>query len=153
MRLPENLRTLDDRVLGSRGRRQTETETVREDETGELPPEERTTVIEQTRGPRRPSGDGLPEVLSIVYRVSRVVFLALAAAVAIGIVFILAPTNPDNSIVSTVLNLAEDAAGPFKDVFTVSDDAERETVVNYGFGAVVYLVLGLLVSRLPGGKA
>jgi len=73
-------------------------------------------------------------------------------AVLLGIVFTLTPTIGDNAIVRNVLDLADGAAGPSRDVLTVDDDAERELVVNYGFAAVVYFALSVVVGKLPGGK-
>lgn len=159
MKLPTVLRAMDDRVLGDRlGRRRP----AAGDGTGADGPQPagttgrtpgRTTDRRTGRGPELPrSGSGARQALSVVYRVSRLVLLALAAVVALGVVFVLAPTNADNVLVRTVLDLARDAAGPFRDVFTVPDDAERETVVNYAFACLAYLVAAALVSRLPGGK-
>ena len=140
MRLPTALRRMDDRVIGDRFRRR---------EVVEVEPG-------QTRAAARPrlpnTGAGAHEALTIVYRVSRAVFLLLAVVVGLGVVFTLAPTNADNVIVGNVLSLASDAAGPFRDVFTVPDNAERELVVNYAFAAVVYLVVSAVVGKLPGGK-
>ena len=149
MRTPSALTSLDDRVLARfRGRRKPaeDGDLVDGDRTVE-----RTETVETTRPPR--SGDGLPKVLDVVYKVSRLVFLALALAVLLGIVFVLAPTNPDNVIVRNVADLASGAAGPFKDVFTVADNREREQVVNYAFAAFVYLLAATLVRKLPGAKS
>lgn len=95
--------------------------------------------------------DGLPTFLAIFYRVCRYVFLALALILVLAIVLILAPANEDNSIVSGIMDLGEQVAGPFKDIFTV-DDAEREKIVNYGLAAVVYFVAASLITKLPTGK-
>lgn len=127
MRMPQALRRMDDKVLGDRLRRRPD------DEGGE-------------RAPR--TGKGAREALGIVAKVSRLVLLLLALAVVLGIVFTLAPTNADNVIVRNVLDVADDAAGPFRDVFTVDDDAERELVVNYAFAALVYVLAATLVGRL-----
>ena len=56
-------------------------------------------------------------------------------------------------MVQLVTDVADGAAGPFRDVFTVDDDAERELVVNYAFAAAVYVLAAFLVRKLPGGKA
>lgn len=143
MRVPTALRRMDDRVIGDRFRKR-ETVDVVEVEPGQ------TRVAERPEPPR--TGEGAREALTIAYRISRAVFLLLAVVVVLGIVFTLAPTNADNVIVRNVLSLARDAAGPFRDVFTVDDDAERELVVNYAFAAVVYFVVSIVVGKLPGGK-
>ena len=141
MRVPAALRRMDDRVLGDRfKKRPTPTETE------EVVVEERTSSAPPPR-----TGKGAEEALSIVYRISRLVFLALALACLLGILFTLAPTNEDNVIVENVLDLAKGAAGPFRDVFT-ANDAERERVVNYAFAAFVYFLASVLVGKLPGGK-
>lgn len=80
-------------------------------------------------------------------RVSRLVLLLLAAVVALAVVFTLAPTNAENVLVRNVLDLAEQVAGPFRDVFT-ADDPDRELVLNYGLATLVYLVAATVVGRL-----
>jgi hypothetical protein len=144
MRMPAALRNLDDRVLGDRGK-------PREDEHPDVYPDERREPA-RVRDERPPAstGDGFREFLGVFTRVSRAVFLLLALVVFLGIVFTVAPTNADNPIVSTVLDVAGAAAGPFSDVFTVSGDAQRELVVNYGFAVAVYLLAAMLVTKLPG---
>lgn len=139
MRMPAALRKTDDRVRDDRS------DADRVDD--RRPVEDRDDVAPTPRRPRSASA-GLRGVLSVVYRVTRLVFLVLALIMLIGIGFTLAPTNADNDVVSGVLDLAERAAGPFKDVFT-QQDPERQTVVNYGFAAVVYLIAATLVRKLP----
>lgn len=144
--MPAALRNLDDRVLGDRGK-------SHEDEHAEVYPDERREPArERDRHGTPPgsTGEAFRELLGVVVRVSRAVFLLLALVVFLGIVFTVAPTNADSPIVSTVLDVAGAAAGPFSDVFAVSDDAQRELVVNYGFAVAVYLLAAMLVTKLPG---
>jgi hypothetical protein len=126
------LRGLDDRVLGDRLRG------------GQGMADE--TVPRKRRGPAAVAG-----VLRVTYRISQLVLLALAVVVILGIVFTKAPTNAKNTIVSNVLDLARDAAGPFKDVFSPKDK-ENALVINYLLAGGVYLVLAYIVGRLPTGK-
>lgn len=93
-------------------------------------------------------GDGATAVLRVVWRVSRVVFLALAVIVLLGVVFTKAPTNMHNVIVRNVLSLAKDVAGPFRDVFAPKKP-QNALVINYLLAAAVYLVLGVVVGKLP----
>ena len=152
MKMPTALKSLDDKVLGRRGERAEAAGDPYPDEPqAEQPGTVRREVVEHRPAPGAATGEGLRELLGVVYRISRLVFLALAAALVVGIVFVLAPTNGDNSVVQLVGDVANGAAGPFRDVFTVSD-ADREVVLNYGFAAAVYLVAALLVTKLPGGK-
>ncbi len=132
---PSALRRLDERVLGRAGRRRRDERPV--DHDGD------TRVVEVER---RPAGDGGREVASVVLRVSRLVFVLLAAVVLLGIVFTALPTNADNVLVRNVLSVAEDATGPFRDVFTPSS-ADKRLYANYALAAGVYLVAGALLGR------
>lgn len=148
MRMPTALKSLDDKVLGRRGEHD-DHEPYPEEPKGEAG----TTTEAEPRGRRRSgTGDGLREFLAVFARVSKLVFYALAAVLVLGIVFVLAPTNADNAVVDLVADVSNAVAGPFRDVFTVSDNADRETVVNYAFAAVVYLALGKLVTMLAPSK-
>lgn len=154
--MPSALRSLDDRVLGDRKRRDgADGHADGSDDHGTSPDEgrtvERSGTSEEPRA-RRSTGDGFREFLTVVARVARVVFLLLALVLVIGIVFVLAPTNADNSLVSWVADLSETVAGPFRDVFTVDDD-DRELVVNYAVAAGVYFLAAALVRKLPGTKS
>jgi hypothetical protein len=135
MPMPAAFKRLDDRVLGRRRQ-----------PVG--PSDEHVDDHDDDAKPQRPH-DGLTTFLAVFYRISRLVFLALALIVTLAIILILAPANDDNVIVRNVFDLAETVAGPFKDVFTVEDDAEREMVVNYVLAAVVYFVAASLVTKLP----
>ena len=167
MRTPAVLRKLDDTVLGDRFRSGDGDRDHRDDAAGRsrddaprsrsrddaepYPEETRTRVVERTPGRAPSTGKGLQEVLAVTYRIASLVFLALALAVGLGILFTVVSTNGDNVIVSTVLDVADAAAGPFRDVFTAGDE-QRRLVTNYGFAAGVYLLAALLVGKLPGGK-
>lgn len=97
-------------------------------------------------------GDGAAAVLRPDQRVTTYVLFALVVVVLLGELFTLAPTNVGNVIVSNVLSLAEEVAGPFKDVFA-PNKAQDALVVNYLVAAAAYLVMGIVPGRLPvGGK-
>ena len=57
-----------------------------------------------------------------------------------------------NEIVSNVLKLAGEVAGPFRDVFAPKNK-ESALVVNYLLAAAVYLGLSVIVGRLPTGSS
>ena len=141
MALPAFLRKLDDRMLGDRlrGRRGGQ-------DTGEGT---RTGEADTGSTPAR-KHDGLPTFLSIFYRISRLVLLLLATVLVIAIVLILAPANDQNSIVKGVFEIAEQVAGPFKDVFTVMDP-DRMKITNYAVASGVYFLASVIVSKLPTG--
>ncbi len=94
---------------------------------------------------------GVAAVLTIVYRILRIVLILLAVAVLLGVLFTRVPTNPTNVIVRNVLHIARTLAGPFRDIFKIKNPKDA-MAVNYGVAAVVYFLLAVLVSRLPTGK-
>jgi hypothetical protein len=148
MALPAFLRSLDDRMLGDRLRgRRGGADGHHGD--GEHAGDRTGTTSTGTTTRKR---DGLPTFLSVFYRVCRLVFLLLALVLVLAIVLILAPANDQNSIVQNVFELAEQVAGPFKDVFTVMDP-ERMKITNYGLAAAVYFLASVLVTKLPTGGA
>lgn len=161
MRLPASLQKLDDRVLGNRLKPRGPAATADEPRGGDVKTREAQgdRPVREPRekpGPRdRKPRDGsaaVGRVLSTVYQVSRLVFLLLALIMVLGIILTLAPSNPDNVIVRNALELAEAAAGPFKDVFT-QQDPERQTIVNYAVAAAVYVLAATLVRKLPTGTS
>ena len=97
-------------------------------------------------------GDDAAAVLRAIERVTTYVLFALAVVVLLGMLLTRASTNVGNVIVRNVLSLAEEVAGPFKDVFA-PNKAQDAPVVNYLVAAAAYLVLGIVPGRLPvGGK-
>lgn len=159
MATPNVLRKLDNRVLGDRFRKKDVMEARATDDDADVErtdgerTEEAREGTPRGSGPRFGTGDGFRQFLTIFYRIAALVFLLLAVICILGIVFTLAPTNEDNSLVSNVLDIAKSAAGPFKDVFTVMDNPDREVTVNYGFAAAIYLVIAFVIGKLPGGKS
>ena len=167
MRMPTALRNLDDRVIGSRRGSHAHDEDTHDshDTRGrhdgnhdgdhdDVYPEgdgERVTRTERRPAEKRGNGDGVSSVLAVIWRVSRLVLIALALVLVLAIAFMLLPANEDNVIVRNVLSLAETVAGPLKDVFTV-DDPERQRIYNYALAAVIYFVLASIVAKLPTGS-
>lgn len=163
MRMPSSLRKLDDRVLGSKGsarddqprdaeHRDADHDADRQ-EGSSRGDAERTRTVERTeeRTTSRGNGDGLQKVLATVWRISRLVLIALALLMVLAIAFLILPANEDNVIVSNVLDWADTVAGPFRDVFN-ADDEDRRRIYNYGLAAVVYFVIGSIVGKLPTGS-
>ncbi|HVM27773.1 MAG TPA: hypothetical protein VM433_08875 [Mycobacteriales bacterium] len=146
--MPTALKNMDDRVLGRKGRKRDAEHPVADGDHPEHEPARSTGTADPARSGR--TGNGVPAVLAVVYRISRLVFLLLALVTFLGIVLTYAPTNEDNVIVRTVLGWAETVAGPFRDVFT-SDEARRELLYNYALATGVYLLAASLIGKLPTG--
>ena len=155
MPLPDALRSLDDRVLGARRRRAvgepggSDQRPARQHHAG---PADAADDEHRAGRPRRPSGDGVREVLGVVRTVAKLVFLALAALTALGIALTFLPTNDDNALVRNGLELARWATGPFEDVLTAASE-RRAVLYNHGLATAVYLLAALLVTKLPGPRA
>ncbi len=106
-------------------------------------------------GPRRKGSRFDSRHLRVqVARVVGLVFLVLALVLALAALFIALEANPDNSFVSFVLNFADavdlgifDLDSPIKE-FGGKNGPTKEALLNYGLGAVVYLVVGRILERV-----
>ncbi|WP_445258075.1 hypothetical protein [Nocardioides aurantiacus] len=122
-----------------------------------MPPKARTD--EST--PQRRTHVSQDAVRTQVARVVRIVFVVLAAILALGALLVVLrdSVNEQNSIVKLVTDIADAVSGPFsKDdgIFDFSGkNAEaKNALVNWGIAAVVYLVLGRVLAGViaPKGK-
>jgi hypothetical protein len=83
---------------------------------------------------------------------TRVVQLVVSIVVSIivaGVLLVVLKANPANSIVSEVHSWARSLAGPFDGMFSFHS-ATDAIAVNWGIAAVVYLFVGVLITRLIG---
>lgn len=92
--------------------------------------------------PRR-HDDGAETIAGIV----RAVTTGIAAIFILHILFVVLDANQGNSFVSFIYSAAKVFVLGFGDVFT-PDDAVVGVVLNYGFAALVYLVVGQLIVKL-----
>jgi hypothetical protein len=79
---------------------------------------------------------------------ARLVTLAagiVAAILVIAILLVVLKANPHNGIVSTIHDGGRWLAGPFANLFKVHGDWRY--VVNWGLAAIVYLLVGRMISR------
>jgi hypothetical protein len=84
--------------------------------------------------------------LLLVARIVRLVAFGVAAILVAAILFVVFEANPSNGIVETISDWARWLAGPFKDLFDISN-RKTEIAVNYGLAALVYVVIGSLIAR------
>ena len=92
-------------------------------------------------------------------RLIRIVFGVLAAILALGalLVVLRSNINEDNSVVQFITDVADAISGPFSlqdGVFDFSGknaDA-KNALLNWGIAAVVYLVIGRVLSNLVAPK-
>jgi hypothetical protein len=111
---------------------------------------ERHAVTSSAESDRREAGPVAMATLGLARGFARVIRLAagiIAAIIALGILFIVLDANPDNTIVSAINDAARWLVGPFDGMFEL-DNAEATIALNWGIGAVVYLIVGALIARL-----
>lgn len=90
----------------------------------------------------RRGDDGANTVIAVV----RVITGITTAIFVMHILFVLLEANQGNGFVSFIYSLAKGLVLGLGDVFT-PDDAKIGVVLNYGFAAVLYLVIGQLIIK------
>lgn len=70
----------------------------------------------------------------------------IAGILAVGILLVLIGANQGNALVDFILDIGRFFATPFADLFPQSDP-ETDVLVNWGIGAIVYLLVGALIAR------
>lgn len=83
---------------------------------------------------------------NLVIRIVRLVTGLASSVFLLHIAFVVLGANPANGFVDFVDNLASALVLGLGDVFT-PDDATLWVVLNYGFAALVYLVVGHVIVR------
>jgi len=70
------------------------------------------------------------------------------AILALAVIFFVFGANPLNGIVQTINDIGRFLARPFRFIFRIDGEPKGTFALNYGIAAAVYLVLGILLSRL-----
>ena len=86
-------------------------------------------------------------VLGVIARIIRIITWILVAIIVLAIVFAVLEANRHNVIVMSVTDVARSLIGPFEGLFSPHDPKLR-IAVNWGIGALVYLLVGLLIAGL-----
>jgi hypothetical protein len=82
-----------------------------------------------------------------IARIVRLVAGIVVGLIVIGIVLVVLGANESNQIVSWFHDTASWLAGPFKNVFHLSD-AKANVAVNWGLAAVVYALIAAVIVRV-----
>lgn len=82
-----------------------------------------------------------------VARAITIIVGLVVAVIVLGILLVVLGANPDNVIVSVITDIARTLVGPFQNLFTL-EQREVETAVNWGIAALVYLLIGQVISRI-----
>ena len=69
----------------------------------------------------------------------------IAAIIGLGILLVVLDANESNGLVEAILDIGRFFTDPFRDIFEM-DDNDLEIAVNWGIAAVVYVVLGIVLS-------
>lgn len=112
----------------------------REPDPDDEPPRERSRESYRERRERRDDrAHSIANVITVVTGLVATIFV-------LHIVFTLFGANESSGVVSFVYGVAKVLVLGFGDVFT-PDDATLGLVLNYGLAAIVYLVIGRLITR------
>lgn len=96
-----------------------------------------------SRRPERQEGEGVDTAIRIVRTVT-----AIATTIfVLHILFVVFDANQGNEFVSFVYTMAKALVLGLGDVFT-PDDAEIGVVLNYGFAALLYFIIGQFVIKM-----
>ena len=79
-----------------------------------------------------------------------IIALLCAVVLGLGALLTVLDANQDNAIVSFVDDLARRVDGPFWELFTFSGKGsqDKEILVNWGVGAMAYLIVGRIIERI-----
>lgn len=70
-----------------------------------------------------------------------------ALVLALGAILIALKANEQNQIVASIIDIGRRVVGPFDDIFRM-DTRIKQVLVNWGIGAVVYLIVGRVAERI-----
>lgn len=93
------------------------------------------------------ASNGAARVFSLLATIVRVVASVIAALIVIHAVFVLFEANPDNVLVDFTTTWRDTLGGFTKNLFTPSDPKIAEAI-NDGVAALIWVVVGSLVSKL-----
>ena len=69
----------------------------------------------------------------------------IAGILVVGIILVVTDANEDNALVEAALDVGRFFAEPFRGIFEM-DDNDMQIAVNWGIAAVVYVVIGIVLS-------
>ena len=93
------------------------------------------------------ASSGAARILTLVASIVRVVFAVIAAVIVVHAVFVLFEANPANALVEFTAGWRDTFGWFTKDLFTPSDPKIAEAI-NSGLAALVWVVVGSLLSKL-----
>jgi hypothetical protein len=98
------------------------------------------------------ASNGAARVFSLVVTIVRAVCSVIAGVIVIHAVFVLFEANPANGLVSSTAGWRDTFGWFTEDLFTPSDPKIAEAI-NDGIAALIWVVVGSLLSKLIVGLA
>jgi len=83
---------------------------------------------------------------STAARIILIIALTIAAFIALSILLILLDANEGNVIINAIIEVGRFFSTPFHEMFPQSS-TDRSVLINWGLGAIAYVLLGGLVIR------
>lgn len=83
----------------------------------------------------------------LLARIVRLITAVVVGFIVVGIALHLLEANAGNALVSFVYDVAGWLVEPFKAIFTISDN-EAQIAANWGLAALVYAIVGGVISSL-----
>ena len=83
----------------------------------------------------------------LLARIVRLVTFVVVAFIVGGILVNVLDANMSNAIVSFVDDAARTLVGPFKNLFSISDE-NWNIIVNWGLAALVWFIVGSVIAAL-----
>ncbi|WP_104526407.1 hypothetical protein [Blastococcus atacamensis] len=93
------------------------------------------------------ASSGTARILSLVATIVRVVCAVIAAVIVVHALFVLFEANPANGLVEFAASWRDSFGWFTKDLFTPSDPKIAEAI-NAGLAALIWVVVGSLLSKL-----
>ena len=94
-------------------------------------------------------GGGATSARAGAARAIGLITTAIVLVIVIGIVLQVLDANQSNDIVRFFTDVAGFFVDPFEDLFTLKDK-DGEIAINWGLAAVVYLVVGRVLTAIVG---
>ncbi len=90
--------------------------------------------------------------MSLALRVINTAILLIVGIIVVGIALYLLGANEQNPLVAAVLSIDRVLVAPFRSLFELQNN-NAQVVLNWGIAALVYLGVGILITRLLDGAA
>jgi len=87
------------------------------------------------------------KVLTVAASVIRILTVVFAAILVVHVILSVAGANPSNSITIFFRDLADNLTLGIGDLFLPASESLR-IILNYGLAAVVWIAIGIIVSKL-----